>query len=145
MRSDAYDAGDIDPTLRGIVDQARRRQAYAQAEAARERQARALAADERSARYYGDWSDGGANGLGRAEWSDGARYEGSWRRSRPNGMGVMQMASGIRYEGEFDNGAPTGRGVFWSAQGERLSGDALFRALMEARQAPAPSDTESAQ
>jgi hypothetical protein len=142
-RLNGFDASALDPSLRTIVEQARRRQAYARAEAARDEEGRTLSTGG-GATYQGDWSGNHASGLGRARWSDGGLYEGSWRRSRPDGMGVMEMASGVRYEGEFNNGAPTGRGVFWSAHGEPLSGSRLFGVLIEAQRASAPSADQSA-
>jgi hypothetical protein len=83
--------------------------------------------------YYGDWSDNGASGVGRAVWASGDAYAGGWTASRPNGYGVLRLADGRRYEGEFSAGSPTGRGVFWGADGRRLTGDRLFDALVSAR------------
>lgn len=129
----------IEPGLRAVVEQARRRQNYARDRAARSANARTLAGAERAGRYLGDWADGGPSGLGAANWTDGARYEGSWRRARPDGLGVLSLANGIRYEGEFNDGSPTGRGVFWGGDGRQITGEALFGALVAARSAgPAP-------
>lgn len=128
----AYDPAQVEPGLRAVMEQARRRQSYAHDRAARSAGARDL---DRAGRYRGDWANGGPDGLGAASWADGARYEGSWREAKPDGMGVLSLAGGIRYEGEFDSGSPTGRGVFWSGDGQRITGAALFRALVAARSA----------
>ncbi|MBL8552334.1 MAG: hypothetical protein JNJ73_20260 [Hyphomonadaceae bacterium] len=80
--------------------------------------------------YAGQWSAGGANGVGASRSRDGTEYAGSWRNSRPHGRGVLLRPNGVRYDGEFANGAPTGRGVVYDAQGRQIAAGAdVFAAL----------------
>lgn len=134
MARNAFDHLQVEPALRSVIEQARRRERYAQDRARRFATARELSRS--GARYQGEWDDDGANGLGVASYANGDRYAGSWRQSEPSGMGVLRMRNGARYEGEFVNGAPTGRGVFWRQDGTRLTGAQLFRELVAATQSP---------
>jgi hypothetical protein len=132
LAQNAFDRSQVEPALRSVVEQARRRQRYAEDRARGSSTSHELSAT--GARYQGEWN-GGANGLGVAHFANGDRYAGSWRQSQPSGMGVLRMRNGARYEGEFADGAPTGRGVFWRQDGTRLTGSELFRELVAASQA----------
>lgn len=70
-----------------------------------------------------DYRDGGAQGQGTAEYSDGSRYEGGWRNGKPHGQGVRTWpADGIRYEGAFVDGKAEGVGTWTYPDGSRYEG-----------------------
>jgi hypothetical protein len=134
----AYDVSQLEASVRDFVERARRNEARALVEALRRGGAQnaasiATRSNAGSGVYRGEWSNGAANGLGRAVWANGDTYAGSWGASRPDGLGVLGIAGGLRYEGEFAEGIPTGRGVFWGPDGRPLTGDRLASALVSAR------------
>ena len=69
-----------------------------------------------------DYREGGAQGQGLAEYSDGRRYEGGWRDGKEHGQGVMTYPDKIRYEGAFVAGKAEGLGAWTYPDGSRYEG-----------------------
>lgn len=131
----AYDVSALSYEVRAAAERARRAAARANAAAEQARAGGTRHAVSRvgGASYAGEWANGAANGVGRADAARGEIYLGAWRGSRREGPGVLYYADGRRFEGEFADGRPTNRGVLWDAQGRPGGATALFRALLTAR------------
>ena len=63
--------------------------------------------------YFGEWTDGKANGQGVFVDTKGSMYDGEWRNDQQHGYGMESwMYNNIRYLGNFKNGKKSGTGRF---------------------------------
>jgi hypothetical protein len=61
-------------------------------------------AQQRGARYEGEFHAGKKNGTGTLTWPNGNRYSGTWRDGRAHGTGKFTQANGAYYEGAWEDG-----------------------------------------
>lgn len=73
--------------------------------------------------YFGETSNGMANGYGMGVYETGGVYKGYWRDNSRNGKGEYRWTSGDEYTGEYKNGERNGFGIYKFASGERYEGE----------------------
>lgn len=74
-------------------------------------------------RYFGEVSNGMANGIGSGFWPSGGYYHGQWRDNSRNGKGKYTWKEGHVYIGNFANDLRTGEGIYIWSHGERYEGN----------------------
>lgn len=77
----------------------------------KQRQGLGVADFKDGARQAGDWRDNSLSGLGIDRQADGSRYEGQWRAGHPQGLGVQEKPGVERSEGNFVAGRLEGYGL----------------------------------
>lgn len=77
----------------------------------KQRQGLGVADFKDGARQAGEWKENFLNGLGIDRQADGARYEGQWRAGHPQGLGVQEKPGLERSEGNFIAGKLEGFGL----------------------------------
>lgn len=73
--------------------------------------------------YFGQVSDGKANGQGTGLWDEGGYYFGNWLNNRRHGKGFFLWTEGDRYEGEYKDDLRHGVGTYHWANGDHYSGN----------------------
>ena len=74
------------------------------------------------ARYEGEFAAGQRHGQGTMAWPGGDRYSGEWDTGVQHGHGTMAWATGARYIGQWAEGERTGAGSLIYASGKRIDG-----------------------
>ena len=77
----------------------------------KQRQGLGVADFKDGARQAGEWKENSLNGLGVDRQADGGRYEGQWRAGHPQGLGVQEKPGVDRSEGNFVAGKLEGYGL----------------------------------
>lgn len=72
--------------------------------------------------YFGQVSEGMANGQGTGLWSEGGYYFGNWLNNRRHGKGFFLWPEGDRYEGDYQNDQRHGQGTYFWANGDYYKG-----------------------
>ena len=72
--------------------------------------------------YFGEVSDGMANGTGVGIYATGSMYEGEWKNNKKHGVGVYKWVEGETYEGGFVDDQREGKGVYRWPNGNRFVG-----------------------
>ena len=62
--------------------------------------------------YYGEYSNGLKEGIGRYLWKNKARYDGEWKNDMMNGLGIYYFPDGRKYLGEWKNNYMEGFGIY---------------------------------
>lgn len=76
-----------------------------------------------SIRYFGETTDGKADGFGMGVVSSKGIYEGNWGNNQRHGQGIYTWANGDRYEGQFVADKKDGFGIYYFSSGERYEGE----------------------
>jgi hypothetical protein len=74
------------------------------------------------AKYFGEFHNGRAHGLGTMYFPEGHRYSGYWKNQYREGQGRFTFASGDEYLGAFLNNQMEGKGVMTYANGNVYKG-----------------------
>jgi hypothetical protein len=72
--------------------------------------------------YFGEISNGMANGFGIGVFGSKSIYEGEWQNNLRHGTGKYVWANGDIYEGTFNEGKREGEGTYAFASGEKYVG-----------------------
>jgi hypothetical protein len=72
--------------------------------------------------YFGESSNGKANGYGFGYYSSGSLYEGTWKDNMRNGKGTYQWIDGDKYEGDYVSDNRSGTGTYYWKNGEKYKG-----------------------
>ena len=91
----------------------------------KQRQGLGVADFKDGARQAGEWKENSLNGLGVDRQADGGRFEGQWRAGHPQGLGVLEKPGVERSEGNFVAGRLEGFGL------RRSFGDPLVTLMGE--------------
>lgn len=91
----------------------------------KQRQGLGVADFKDGARQAGEWKENSLNGLGVDRQADGGRFEGQWRAGHPQGLGVLEKPGVERSEGNFVAGRLEGYGL------RRSFGDPLVTLMGE--------------
>lgn len=73
--------------------------------------------------YFGQVSNGKANGQGTGLWDEGGYYFGNWLNNRRHGKGFFLWPEGDRYEGEYKDDLRHGEGTYHWANGDYYAGN----------------------
>jgi len=78
--------------------------------------------DKLQTKFEGEIKDGGPNGQGTFNWSDGDKYVGEFKDGKKHGQGTYIKPEGRKYVGEWKDGLKKGQGTLTFGKG-KLEGD----------------------
>ena len=78
---------------------------------------------EKNIHYFGELSDGEANGHGVGIWENQSFYEGEWKNNMRHGFGKFTTEKGEVYEGEYQNNKRNGKGTYVFRNGDYYTGE----------------------
>ena len=72
--------------------------------------------------YYGQFSKGKKEGIGKYLWKNRCGYEGEWKNDNMDGYGIYHFSDGRKYLGEWKNNYMEGFGIYIWNNGKKYYG-----------------------